>query len=142
MSATDSGMQVRRGHVREISPAADPASRTYPVRVAFDASNAGVALGMTANVRLLGKQDKRMALADSGFLIPLTALFQQGDKIAVWIVAADRSVSLRPVSVEAYRDDGALIAGGLKAGERIIKAGVHKLSEGQKIVIIEDGSAS
>ncbi|OIR15584.1 multidrug resistance protein MdtA precursor [mine drainage metagenome] len=139
LNATDSNVQSTvTGHVREISPAADPASRTYPVRVSFDAPNAKVALGMTARVRLK-ESAKNNAQKNSGYLIPLTAIFQQGDKAAVWIVASDRSVSLRPVEVAAFRDDGALIASGIAAGERIVSAGVHKLSAGEKIRIIENG---
>ncbi|MBK9162045.1 MAG: efflux RND transporter periplasmic adaptor subunit [Nitrosomonadales bacterium] len=119
------------GKVREITPMADAASRTYPVRVALADTDAQVALGMTARVRFSGSDNRE------GFLIPLTALFQQGDGTAVWIVAADRSISLRPVRVSAYRDDGALITGGLAAGERIVSAGVHKLAAGEKIRILE-----
>jgi multidrug efflux system membrane fusion protein len=124
------------GHLRELSPVADPASRTYAARVALDSDDARVALGMTAQVRLKssGKRDK--------LIVPLSAIFQQGDKAAVWIVAADRSVSLRPVEVAAYRDNGAVIASGVVAGERIVSAGVHKLSAGEKIRIIEGESAS
>jgi len=140
LNATDSNVQSTvTGRVREISPAADAASRTYPVRVTFDAKNAKVALGMTARVRLK-ESAKNSTQKNSGFLVPLTAIFQQGDKAAVWIVAADHSVSLRPVEVAAYRDDGALIASGVAAGERIVSAGVHKLSVGEKIQIIENGN--
>lgn len=142
LSAAGSGQKVLSGHVREISPAADPASRTYPARVAFDAKHAQVALGMTANVRLLKKTDKNTAQAAAGFLIPMTAVFQQGDKTAVWVVAEDRSVTLRAVTVVAYRDDGAVVSNGIKAGERIVRAGVHKLAEGEKIKPIENGRAS
>lgn len=140
MSASN-GVQILHGHVREISPAADPASRTYPARVAFDASNTKVALGMTASVRLLSDGTKKSTTSGS-YIIPMTALFQQGDKAAVWVVAADGSVSLHPVTVAAYRDEGVLVSSGLQAGERIVKAGVHKLSEGEKIRVIENGNAS
>jgi hypothetical protein len=50
-------------------------------------------------------------------------------------------VSLRPVVVVAYRDDGALISSGIAVGERIVSAGVHKLTAGEKIQIIENGKA-
>ncbi len=129
-----------KGHVREVSPAADPASRTYPVRVSFDAGNAKVALGMTARVKLRPSANDASKVS-GGYLVPLTAIFQQGDQAAVWIVAADRSVSLRPVVVSAYLDDGALISSGIAAGERIVSAGVHKLSAGEKIQIIDAGKA-
>lgn len=119
------------GHLRELSPAADPASRTYAARVALSGADAQAALGMTAEVSFKS-HDKRDQL-----IVPLSAIFQQGDQAAVWIVAADHSVSLRPVQVAAYRDNGAVIASGVAAGERIVSAGVHKLNAGEKIRIIE-----
>jgi membrane fusion protein, multidrug efflux system len=139
LNASDSGAQTTlRGHVREISPAADAASRTYPARVAFDSGNAKIALGMTARIKIK-ETGKHGVKKHEGFLVPLTAIFQQGDKAAVWIVAADRSVSLRPVLIAAYRNDGALLASGVAAGERIVSAGVHKLTAGEKIVPLENG---
>ena len=123
------------GRLRELSPAADPASRTYAARVTLTQHGPEVALGMTARVRFT--TDKK---SDS-LLIPLSAVFQQDKQAAVWIVASDRTVSLRQIEVAAYRDDGAVIAGGLAAGERIVSNGVHRLAPGEKIRIIESGSA-
>lgn len=134
----ENGAKILSGHVREISPAADPGSRTYPARVSLDADNARVALGMTARVKI-SAAGKTGARKDSAYLIPLSAIFQQSDKAAVWVVAADRSVSLRAVEVSAYRDDGALISSGISAGERIVSAGVHMLTAGDKIQIIDNG---
>jgi RND family efflux transporter MFP subunit len=121
------------GRLRELSPVADSASRTYPARVAFTDAPSQIALGMTARVRFDGGR------AQTALLIPLSAIYQQGKQTAVWIVAADHSVSLRRVQVAAYRDDGAVIATGLVAGERIVSAGVHRLSPGEKITVIEAG---
>lgn len=127
------------GRLRELAPAADPVSRTYPARVALDNAAEGLALGMTARVSF-GPSTSSGQTGGNSFIVPLTAIFQQGDKSAVWIVGADRSLSLRPVKVASYRDDGAVIAGGLAAGERIVGAGVHKLSAGEKIRIVESGA--
>jgi RND family efflux transporter MFP subunit len=141
LSAADNSALLKlHGHIREISPAADQASRTYPARVAFDAGNAKVALGMTARVTL-HESARAGSNKNEGFLVPLSAIFQQGEQTALWIVAADRSVSLRPVSVAVYRDDGALVSKGISAGERIVSAGVHMLTAGEKIRIIENGKA-
>ncbi len=134
LTAGDS-MTPLAGRLRELAPAADPASRTYAARVALTQASTGVALGMTARVRFAA--DKK----SDGLLIPLSAVFQQGKQAAVWIVAADRTISLRQVEVAAYRDDGAVIAGGLAAGERIVSNGVHRLAAGEKIRSIESGSA-
>lgn len=124
------------GRLRELAPAADPASRTYPARIALSGADARVALGMTAQVRFTNGNKA------SELLVPLTAIFQQVNQAAVWVVAADHTVSLRPVQVAAYRDSGAVIAGGIAAGERIVSAGVHKLSAGEKIRVIEDSGST
>ncbi|MCX7192297.1 MAG: efflux RND transporter periplasmic adaptor subunit [Proteobacteria bacterium] len=124
---TEEGV-ILTGRLRELSSSADPVSRTYSARVAFSAPQA--ALGMTARVRF-------NVNVSTELLIPVSAIYQQGRQTAVWIVAADGSVSLRQVQIKAYRDDGAVIAGGLARGERIVSAGVHRLSAGEKIRMIE-----
>lgn len=128
------------GRLRELAPAADPVSRTYPARVSLNDADARLALGMTARVRFVSSTGSGQA-GSGGFIVPLTAIFQQGDKAAVWIVAADRSISLRPVQVAAWRDDGAVITGGLGGGERIVSAGVHRVVAGEKIRLLESGNA-
>ncbi|MDX8379604.1 MAG: efflux RND transporter periplasmic adaptor subunit [Gallionella sp.] len=115
------------GRLRELSPAADPFSRTYAARVAIQAAPRQLALGMTARVRF-NKQH-----GSGEFLIPLTAIYQQGKQIAVWIVSADQHVSLRQVKIKAYHDTGAVVESGLTRGERIVSAGVHRLSPGEII---------
>jgi RND family efflux transporter MFP subunit len=132
--AGEGAAAVYKGRLRELAPAADPVSRTYPARIALDQADARLVLGMTARVTLAGASN---SLDQGGYLVPLSAIFQQGDRSAVWVVAADRSVGLRNVKVAAYRDDGALIAEGLAAGERIVAAGVHMLAPGEKIRIAE-----
>lgn len=135
LSADGSGSQKKySGRLRELSPAADPASRTFAARVTVTNVDAQVALGMTARVRF------GVANMAGGQLVPLTAIFQQGDKTAVWIVAQDGSVSLRPVKVASYLDEGALITDGVTIGERIVSAGVHKLTSGEKIKFVENGN--
>ena len=126
----------RTGRLRELSAVADPASRTYAARVSFSVAPGQVALGMTARVRFTRSQRQTGEL-----LIPHSAIYQQGNQTAVWVVGKDRSVSLRQVKIAAYRDEGAVIVGGLVAGERIVSAGVHRLTAGEKIRLIDAGSA-
>ena len=115
-----------RGRVREISPAADPVTRTYPARVTIVDADSRVALGMTARVTFhVG--------SDNGIMIPASAVMQQGEQPAVWVIGADDVVSLRTVKVIAWRDDRALIGDGLTGGERIVESGVHKVHAGEKI---------
>ena len=65
--------------------------------------------------------------------VPLSAIFQRGTQPAVWIVDKDGTVTLRPVTIARWRDETAAIASGVKDGEVIATAGVHKLEAGQKV---------
>lgn len=118
--------------VREVAAAADPLTRTYPVRVSFVQADDSVRLGMTANVAFVG------ATAAAQITVPLSALYQQGDRTLVWVVAADNTVKPRPVTVVRFRETSALITGPLKPGELIVAAGVHKLQDGQKVKPVTD----
>jgi RND family efflux transporter MFP subunit len=113
--------------VREIGAAADPATRTYPVRVSIVNADDSVRIGMTANVAFVG------ATAGDEIAVPLSSLTQQGDKTGVWLVGADNKLSLKPVSVVKYRENAAIVKGPLKTGDVIVAAGVHKLREGQVV---------
>ncbi len=128
------------GRLRELSPAADAASRTYAARVSLP--DGKVPLGMTAQVRFVGTRGEAKSGAGGELIVPLTAIFQQGEQAAVWVVAPDHSVSLRTVHVTSYRDDGVVIGSGIAAGERIVSAGVHMLNAGEKIHAIESGGVS
>lgn len=121
------------GKIREITPLADPATRTYAVRVALPGANPRLPLGLTASVRF----PEAKTAGATALRLPLAAVFQQGAQMAVWIVGADNTVSLRPVTVAALADDGARITAGLTGGERIVAAGVHKLTAGEKVRLAE-----
>ncbi len=117
--------QTAAGVVREISPMADSASRTYTVRVTVTNPPAGMELGMTADVRLpQGEAD--------GILLPLSAIYQTGGTPEVWIVQDDNTVELKPVTVEAF-DENRVRVHGLAPSDLVVTAGVHKLRAGQEV---------
>ena len=125
-----------RGVVREISPFADAATRTYAVRVTIPDADERLRLGMTAKVRFA--EEKREGPSPSPiFSVPSTSVFQQDGKPAVWVVGADDTLSLRPVTVKRFGEESAELSHGLAAGERIVVAGVHKLNAGQKVKVAE-----
>ena len=118
-----------RATVREIAPAVDPVTRTFAVRVSVADPAPALQWGMTANVVLAARG------AQSASLLPSTSVYQTVDgKPAVWVFdpAAGR-VSLRPVTIAQYREDGIVIGSGLAAGEWIVATGANKLHEGQHV---------
>jgi RND family efflux transporter MFP subunit len=124
--------RVFDARVREMSPAADPQSRTYLVKLTIDRPADMLQLGMTADVVLQAVKTSSTAIS-----IPVTALFHQGEHPAVWVVRpADATLELRPVIIDRYGEHDVLIASGLQAGERVVMQGVHTVSIGEKVAPI------
>ncbi|MFH1873193.1 MAG: efflux RND transporter periplasmic adaptor subunit [Pseudomonadota bacterium] len=128
--------KVLTGRVREISPVADPVTRTYAARVSLKDADPLLPLGMSATVRFPSG-----APGAANLIVPLTAIFQQGKQPAVWKVGADGTVSLQAVTVSAYTDAGAVVSGGLAGGEQIVAAGVNLLTAGEKVRVAAQASS-
>jgi RND family efflux transporter MFP subunit len=115
------------GRLRELSPMADPSSRTYSARVSLLQPDAAVKLGMTATVET--RQD-----AAPGLSVAQTALFRINGQPQVWVVdRRTQKVVARSVQLGALSGDRAAIVSGLVAGEWVVTAGVHKLTPGQQV---------
>lgn len=125
---------VMRGKVREVSPMADPVTRTYKLKVTLPGNAADVKLGMTAYVTFVDK------VADGDIPLPLTALYQDKGNTAVWVIR-DGKVALTPVTIAGTSGNQVLVSKGVSVNDTIVIAGVHLLSEGQKVRIL-DGEQS
>jgi RND family efflux transporter MFP subunit len=114
-----------RGELRELAPAADPATRTYAARIRLINPPADVRLGMTARIAV-GND------ADGSLLVPLSAVIDQGQGPLVRVVKNGK-VASRSVRLAEFREDGVTITGGLQAGELVIVSGAGKLVDGQDV---------
>lgn len=118
---------VIEGKLREVSPMADPLTRTYKARIRLLSPPASVKLGMTATV----SQTASNGL--SAIYIPLSAIYQSENNPGVWIIR-HRIATWKPVQLGPFGDgDQVQVLEGLQAGEIIVTAGVHKLREGEKV---------
>ncbi len=117
--------------LRELSPVADPTTRTYQARFSIADDVPGVELGMTATVRLT---------AGSGgpaFVLPASALVRQGSQGSVWVAGEGGKLTLTPVTVARYGQDEVVISEGLRGGERVVRAGVNRLHAGLVVRPVE-----
>jgi RND family efflux transporter MFP subunit len=115
------------GHVREISPQADPTTGTFVVKVGLDDPPETMRLGATVvgSVVSSGEPVAR---------IPGTALIQIEGKPAVWVVDPTTGrVAVRAVEVLRYESSATLISAGLKDGDIVVTAGTHALHPGQQV---------
>ncbi|MCC2955533.1 efflux RND transporter periplasmic adaptor subunit [Massilia sp. IC2-477] len=123
------------GKIREVAPVADPATRTYTVKVSIP-PRPDIRLGMTATVEMATKE-----ASDAATLrVPLSALVQDKGATSVWLVEKGRSgvpaVQLRRVQVAGQSGNDILLSGGVQPGQTVVTAGVHLLKPGQKVRIL------
>ncbi|MGE0713928.1 MAG: efflux RND transporter periplasmic adaptor subunit [Alphaproteobacteria bacterium] len=114
--------------LRELAPQADPATRTYAARFTIADAGPETALGMTATVTLVRRDQEAAAR------VPMAAIFNQGKGPGVWVVdPATSTLALRPVTVASFGSRTAVVSDGLADGETIVTLGVQKLEAGRRV---------
>jgi RND family efflux transporter MFP subunit len=113
--------------LRELSPQADPATRTYAARFTIVDADETVALGMTATVTLTRAAEAPVAK------VPLSAVLNRGKGPSVYVVNGSGELALRPVEIASFNEDAALITGGIASGDKVVTLGVQKLQPGLKV---------
>ncbi len=123
--------QTLQGKVRELAASADPVTRTYAVKLALDASDR-LPLGATVHVLAGGLPGSQSAVIK----LPTSALRQEGQGTVVWLLD-EASMTVNTQAVQLGRVDGneVVIMSGLKPGQKVVSAGVHVLSPGQKVSV-------
>jgi RND family efflux transporter MFP subunit len=121
------------GVVREISPVADPTTRTYQVKVTLNNPPEQMRFGGSVVGRL-------KASTSPVVVLPGSALFDRSGTPAVWVFdPADESVRLKTVAVSRYETDRIIVSDGLTKGDIVVTAGVNRLRESQKVRVAEGG---
>lgn len=115
--------------VRDISPQADPQTRTWRVRATLQNPPLAMALGASVTVTL-------PATGPHGYALPASALSRVDDKPAVYVInpQSQAQAQLRVVVPAYYTATTVIISGGLEPGDRVITAGVSKLRSGEPVI--------
>ncbi len=122
------------GRVREVSPEADPVTRTFRVKVGLDEPPPGMLLGAVVIGRLEGSPEPVLE-------VPASALVRRDGRPAVWVVDPEaKTVALRPIEVARFDSAAVTVAEGLEPGELVVTAGVQALHPGQKVRLLGDAS--
>lgn len=117
------------GKLRELSPVADPATRTYAAKISIPEAPQDVKLGMTASVTFTSKTD------DAMIKLPLTAIFRDKSSTVVWVVENGK-VKPVPVQITGTAGNEVLVSQGIVQGQTVVTAGVNLLRPGQKVKIL------
>lgn len=123
-----SGKERLKAQVREVSPVADPVTRTFNVLLNVADEKKITRFGMSATVQF------SRAAQPNVFKLPISALVAQHTGAFVWVFdEAQGVVTKRVVKPHDVSESEFLVKDGLKNGELIVTAGTHVLGEGQKV---------
>lgn len=133
VSLTDDPTVTARGRIREVAPQANPATRTFEVKVGLTDPPPAMRLGATVTGRM---ETEAVPIIE----IPATALTRANQQPAVWVVDPTKNiVSLRNVDVLRFNQAMVAVSQGIDTGEIVVTAGVQALHPGQKIRILGSG---
>lgn len=119
------------GRLRELSPIANPQSRTFDARFQLIEPPTDLAIGMTATVHL--------SLDDAmGIPIPMSAIASHNGMPSVWKIEGEGHVVSVPVTILRYEKDRALIQANLYEGDEVVSAGVQRVDADCKVRVWKD----
>lgn len=113
------------GIVAEILPAADPASRSYTVKIDLPA-NPLLKSGLYGLARFPVSQKEAIT-------VPASALVQRGQLSGVYLVGDDGVARFRIVTTGKTSDGEVEVLSGLSEGDEIATSEIAKLSDGVKV---------
>jgi RND family efflux transporter MFP subunit len=121
--------QTHQARLRELSEAADPASRTFAARYVLEGEAASAPLGSTVTIGLLTKQTS----GSQSVQLPVGAIHDRGNGPGVWIVNDKSEVKFRSVTIASIGKEEVVVSSGVQAGEKVVALGAHLLHEGQVV---------
>src|SRR5438477_5391567 len=121
--------QMYQARLRQLSDAAEPASRTFEARYVLEGEAASAPLGSTVTITLVTDQTP----GNKSVLVPVAALYDRGSGPGVWIVNDKSEVKFRFVQIASIGQEEVVVSGGVDAGEKVVALGAHLLHEGQVV---------
>ena len=122
-------------HKKSVLAKAD-ANQLFTVKYAIDGH---LSAGVNVDVYIEMGGD----VAVSGLSIPAHAIFEDGGKTYVWVVGEDNIVKRHAITTTSVDSEGmAVVESGITATDRVVKAGVKALHEGDKVKIVTQHSSN
>ena len=105
----------------------DPSTGTIKLKASFPNKDHALWPGQFVNVRLLLETRK------DSVVVPAAAVQRGPSGPYAYLVNADDTVTMRPISVGQIRDGRAVIDKGLEAGEKVVVEGQYKIKPGAHV---------
>jgi RND family efflux transporter MFP subunit len=124
-------------HLRQLSDAADPSTRTYEARYVLAGAAANAPLGATVTLHI--PQGKAKNVIE----VPVSAVIDNGASSGVWLLNQQKMVvDFRPVTLAGVGEETALISQGVQVGDQVVALGARLLRDGDSVRVNGEESAS
>jgi multidrug efflux system membrane fusion protein len=135
-TAADGRTVTDRGTLQVIDNQMDQTTGTIRMKAEFPNNELQLWSGQYVNIRLLVETLKQVVT------VP-TAAVQRGPNGAfVFVVGADNTVAVRPVTVAQQDDTRAVVSNGVKTDEQVVTTGFTRLSAGARVAVQTNEAAA
>ena len=123
-----------------LSPKAD-GNQLYQLILKFrEKPEKQITPGMNIEVRLTINEGND---SKEGFKIPACSIFKSSDNSCVWVLKEDSTIEKRIITIDNnFSEEQVAVTKGLDGTEKIVRAGVNSLQEGEKVTVIEQPEKS
>lgn len=119
--------KLAQGSLSTLDNEVDPTTGTLKLRATFDNAKGTLFPNQFVNARLLVQEKRGVTL------VPTAAVQRNSQATYVYVVKADSTVTVRPITVGTTEGDDSEITSGLAPGDVVVMTGVDKLQEGSRV---------
>jgi len=109
--------RVFQAKISYVGSSIDPTTHRLAVRADVDNSDGALKPQMFANISIVTGEGVTAPA------VPQAAIIYEGDQARVWVETPDGALGLRQIQVARTKGDMVEVAGGLKAGEKVVVSG-------------------
>jgi RND family efflux transporter MFP subunit len=123
--------------LRQLSDAANPATRTYEARYVLSGAAASAPLGATVTLHIPQFKTKNT------LEVPVSAIVDNGSSSGVWLIDPQKmSVDFRPVTLTGVGEETALVSSGVQVGDQVVALGSRLLHNGDNVRVEGEETAA
>jgi multidrug efflux system membrane fusion protein len=123
----DAHTKLAQGSLTTIDNQVDPTTGTLKLRATFDNVKVTLFPNQFVNARLLVQEKRGVTL------VPTAAVQRNSQATYVYVVKADSTVTVRPITIGTTEGNDSEVTVGLAPAEVVVMTGVDKLQEGTKV---------
>jgi multidrug efflux system membrane fusion protein len=123
---------IDTGTLQSIDNQVDQTTGTVRLRAELPNANLQMWPGQFVNVRL------RVETLPQAIVVPTAAVQRGPNGTFVYVVGDNDTVGARPVTVTQQNDTEAVLASGVRSGERVVTTGFSNLAEGARVSVSTD----